>query len=147
MSKIRIIVIVIVIKYTDMVCELYRRQVWTDDRTVAILATAVESKNTTVASRAMRFFLNIEEKMALDKQERDDNEWDASQKINFHSFSRKTKTRINHVRRQLTNRQKNQRKREGANSDEWMDVRDDAGVDAAKALYPAIELLLSLIHI
>lgn len=126
---------------TDMVCELYRRQVWTDDRTVAILATAVESKNTTVASRAMRFFLNIEEKMALDKQERDDNEWDASQKINFHSFSRKTKTRINHVRRQLTNRQKNQRKREGANSDEWMDVRDDAGVDAAKALYPAIELL------
>ena len=46
---------------TDMVCELYRRQVWTDDRTVAILASAVVSKNTTVASRAMRFFLNIEE--------------------------------------------------------------------------------------
>ena len=48
---------------TDLVCELYRRQVWTDDRTVAILASAVESKNITVMSRAMRFFLNIEEKI------------------------------------------------------------------------------------
>lgn len=126
---------------TDMVCELYRRQVWTDDRTVAILATAVESKNVTVASRAMRFFLNIEEKMALDKQEKDDDEWDASQKINFHTFSRKTKNRVNHIKRQLANRKKQQRKREGENADEWMDVRDDEGVEASKALYPAIELL------
>jgi protein SDA1 len=126
---------------TDMVCELYRRQVWTDDRTVAILATAVESKNTTVASRAMRFFLNIEDKMALDSAEKDEHQWDASQKINYHSFSRKTKTRINHVKRQLTNRNKQQRKREGVGSDDWMDVRDDDGVEIAKKLYPAIELL------
>jgi protein SDA1 len=126
---------------TDMVCELYRRQVWTDDRTVAILASAAVSKNTTVASRAMRFFLNIEEKMAADTAEREEDEWDASQKINYHSFSRKTKNRTNHVKRQIKNRNREQRKREGADTDDWIDVRDDEGVDAAKKLYPAIELL------
>mmetsp|Transcript_9876 Transcript_9876/g.20932 ORF Transcript_9876/g.20932 Transcript_9876/m.20932 type:complete len:879 (+) Transcript_9876:327-2963(+) len=126
---------------TDMVCELYRRQVWTDDRTVAILATAVESKNTTVASRAMRFFLNIEEKMALDGSIKEEDEWDASQKINFHAFSRKTKNRTQRVKRQLKNRNRHQRKREGTDADEWMEVRDDEGVEHAKKLYPAIELL------
>ena len=126
---------------TDMVCELYRRQVWTDDRTVAILASAVVSKNTTVASRAMRFFLNIEEKMAMDTAAAEEDEWDASQKINYHFFSRKTKNRINNVKRQLKNRNRQQRKREGVDKDEWMDVRDDEGVEVAKKLYPAIELL------
>ena len=126
---------------TDMVCELYRRQVWTDDRTVAILASAAVSKNTTVASRAMRFFLNIEEKMAMDSQVAEEEEWDASQKINYHSFSRKTKNRINNVKRQLKNRNRQQHKREGVDTDEWIDVRDDQGVDVAKKLYPAIELL------
>ncbi len=126
---------------TDMVCELYRRQVWTDDRTVAILASAVTSKNTTVASRAMRFFLNIEEKMAMDTAAQDEEEWDASQKINYHFFSRKTKNRVNNVKRQIKNRNRQQRKREGVDTDEWMDVRDDQGVEVAKKLYPAIELL------
>jgi len=127
---------------TDLVCELYRRQVWTDDRTVAILATSVESKNTTVASRAMRFFLVIEEKMAVDKAGKEEDTWDASQKVNFHSFSRKTKNRTNHVKRQIANRNKQQRKREGvAPHDDWMDVRNDEGVEVAKKLYPAIELL------
>ncbi|KAL3911793.1 MAG: hypothetical protein SGARI_001473 [Bacillariaceae sp.] len=126
---------------TDMVCELYRRQVWTDDRAVAILASAVTSHHTTVMSRAMRFFLNIEEKMADDQKAQEDNEWDASQKIDFHRFSRKTKSRQRHVDRQVHNRKRQQRKREGADVDEWMEVRDDEGVEAARKLYPAIELL------
>ncbi|KAG7340606.1 SDA1 domain family protein [Nitzschia inconspicua] len=126
---------------TDMVCELYRRQVWNDDRTVAILASAVQSSNNTVMSRAMRFFLNIEEKMADDQKAQEESEWDASQKIDYHKFSRKTKSRQRHVERQVNNRKKQQRKREGQNTDEWMDVRDDQGVEASKKLYPAIELL------
>lgn len=126
---------------TDLVCELYRRQVWTDTRTIAILASAVTCKNTTVMARAMRFFLNIEEKMAEDAKVVEEDEWDASQKINLHRFSRKTHSRQRHVDRQLKNRKKQQRKREGVGSDEWMDIRDDEGVDAAKKLYPAIELL------
>ena len=126
---------------TDLVCELYRRQVWTDSRTVAILASAVTAKNTTVMARAMRFFLNIEEKMAEDAKAAEEEIWDASQKVDFHRFSRKTNSRQRHVDRQLKNRKKQQKKREGTGSDDWMDVRDDEGVDAAKKLYPAIELL------
>lgn len=126
---------------TDMVCELYRRQVWTDPRTIAILASAVTSKNTTVMARAMRFFLNIEDKMAEDAKRVEEEEWDASQKIDFHRFSKKTAARQRHVDRQVKNRQKQQRKREGTSTDEWMDIRDDEGVEASKKLYPAIELL------
>jgi protein SDA1 len=126
---------------TDLVCELYRRQVWTDERTVAILASACTSKNTTVMARSMRFFLNIEEKMADDAKQVEDDDWDASQKIDFHRFSRKTAARKTQVKRQVKNRQKQQRKREGTDKDEWMDIRDDEGVEASKKLYPAIELL------
>ena len=126
---------------TDMVCELYRRQVWTDDRTVAILASAVTSHNTTVMCRAIRFFLQIEEKMARDQQQAEEDEWDSSQKIDYHRFSKKTKTRQRHVDRQVKNRKKQQRKREGHDRDEWADIRDDEGVEASKKLYPAIELL------
>jgi protein SDA1 len=128
---------------TDMVCELYRRQVWNDERTVAILASAVQSSNTTVMCRAMRFFLNIEERMADDQKAQEEYIWDASQKIDYHKFSRKTKSRQRHVDRQVHNRKRQQRKREGStnSTDEWMEVRDDAGVEASKKLYPAIELL------
>eukprot|EP00934_Nitzschia_sp_Nitz4_P003709 Nitzschia sp. Nitz4//scaffold26_size159584//28171//30795//NITZ4_002474-RA/size159584-processed-gene-0.66-mRNA-1//-1//CDS//3329545031//3699//frame0 len=127
---------------TDMVCELYRRKVWTDTRTVAILATAVSSSNLTVMSRAMRFFLNIEDKMAQDAKQVAEDEWDASQKIDYHKFSRKTASRQRHVERQVKNRQRQQRKREGTGTtEEWMDIRDDQGVESAKKLYPAIELL------
>lgn len=126
---------------TDLVCELYRRQVWTDTRTVAILASAVTSENTTVMARSMRFFLNIEEKMAEDAKQVEDEDWDASQKIDFHRFSKKTNSRQRHVDRQVKNRQRQQRKREGTTKDEWMDIRDDEGVEASRCLYPAIELL------
>lgn len=127
-------------KATDMVCELYRRNVWTDERTVAILASAVESKIDSVMRRAMIFFLNIEERMAEDKKEQEDDVWDSSQKVNMHLFSRKTKTRQRQVQRQLKNRKKEQKKREG-DPDEWLEIRDDPGVEACRKLYPAIELL------
>lgn len=76
---------------TDMVCELYRRSVWTDDRAVAILASAVLSKNSTVMARSMRFFLNIEEKMAEDKAREEEEKWIGSDTVNLHQHNRKTK--------------------------------------------------------
>ncbi len=78
----------------DMVSELYRRNVWTDERTVAVLASAVESCIPNVAAAAMRFFLNIEEKMAVDKDKEDNDEWHGVQAINYHAHSRKTKVSI-----------------------------------------------------
>jgi protein SDA1 len=127
---------------TDVVCELYRRRVWTDDRTVAILASAVQSNNQTVMCRAMRFFLQIEEKMARDDREAKESEWDASQKVNVHKFSKKTKARERDTERQTKARQKKQKQRESNNpAGEWIDIRDDQGVESSKKLYPAIELL------
>lgn len=125
---------------TDMVCELYRRRVWTDDRTVAIVASAVQSKNSTVMCRAIRFFLGIEEKMADDAKEKQEEDWEAKNRIDYHHHSKKTVWRQRHVERQLKNRKKAREKKE--NSD-WMDddPDKDKGVEAAKKLYPAIELL------
>lgn len=127
---------------TDMVCELYRRNVWTDDRTVAILASAVQSTNSTVMCRSMRFFLGIEEKMAQDAQMKEDGEWQNKKSIDYHSFSKKTKSRKGQTVRALKNKKKAQIKRDGGNAD-WMDATPDAndGVEQSRKLYPAIELL------
>ena len=125
---------------TDMVCELYRRHVWTDDRAVAIVASAVESKNTNVMCRAIRFFLGIEEKMAEDDKQKTQEMMDHKNSIDYHSFSKKTKAHARHVERQLKNRKKALRKKDEA---EWTDISpdEDKGVEASKKLFPAIELL------
>jgi len=127
---------------TDLTCELYRRKVWTDERSVAIVASAVASSNQTVMSRSIRFFLNIEEKMAQDAKREQDDEWQEKSVIDYHLHSRKTASRQRHVKRQLKIRQKAKSKLE-QRSDDWMDVNpnDDAGVEASKKLFPAIELL------
>lgn len=78
----------------DMVAELYRRNVWTDERTVAVLSSAVESVIPNVAAAAMRFFLNIEEKMADDKDREENDLFEGVQEIDYHSHSRKTKVSI-----------------------------------------------------
>jgi hypothetical protein len=53
---------------TEICCELFWRSVWTDKQTVAILALAVTSKNATFMCKAICFFLNVEEKMAMDQK-------------------------------------------------------------------------------
>jgi len=120
-----------------MTRELYRRRVWTDERTVAILATGVESMIPNVAAASMRFFLGIEEKMADDKKREEEDEWYGVQGINFHKHSKKTKGRIRQVGKQVKKRMKEQKKRE-------MDYEletNDPGVEVSKKLYPAIQLL------
>ncbi len=81
----------------DMVAELYRKKVWTDERTVAIMSSAVESAIPNVAAAAMRFFLNIEEKMADDKEREENDEWNGVEQVNYHLHSRKTKVRMNNL--------------------------------------------------
>ena len=78
----------------EMVSELYRRQVWTDERAVAILASAVRSSNASVMSRSIRFFLNIEDKMAEDQQKTETAKWDGVNQIDLHLYSKKTKVRL-----------------------------------------------------
>ena len=125
---------------TEMVCELYRRRVWTDDRAVAILASAVESRNATVMCRAIRFFLGIEEKMAEDSKQKEQEKMDKNNSIDYHLHSKKTKAHQRQVTRDVKNRKKEIKKRE---EEDWQDIapEDDKGVEASKKLFPAIELL------
>jgi protein SDA1 len=126
----------------DMVCELYRAVVWTDDRTVAILASAVTHHHVTVASRAMRFFLGIEEKMAADERQRKETEFATTAgRVDYHLHSRKTSRRSRQTERALKNKKKAQIKKDIAT--DWMEETpdNDKGVEASKKLYPALELL------
>lgn len=122
-------------KAVEMTAELYRRRVWTDERTVAILASGVESMIPTVAGASMRFFLGIEEKMAGDEDREANDEWEGVQQVDYHAHSRKTKKRAKQVSKQVKNKIKQQQKRE-------MELdTEDKGVEVSRKLYPAIELL------
>lgn len=121
----------------QMICDLYRRNVWNDERSVHILATACASPNSSVASRALRFFLNIEEAMALDKQSNEEQQWEGVDNINLHLHSKKTKAKQRAIEKQIKNRQKKQNAREHG----IIANREDKGVEASKKLFPAIELL------
>jgi protein SDA1 len=130
-------------KATDMVCELYRHGVWTNPRAVAIAAQAVQSPHPTVMARAVRFFLKIEEKMAMDVAEKKEQVAAEHQRIDYHAFAKKTKANSRHVQRQLKRRKKvihkQQETDEQANLAHVME--NDKGVEHGKKLYPAIELL------
>jgi protein SDA1 len=122
----------------QMTCDLYRRNVWNDERSVHILASAVSSPNSSVMSRALRFFLNIEEAMALDKKSSEEVEWaGASERIDLHLHSKKTKAKKRLISKQIKNRQRKQHEKEGL----AISQREDKGVEASKKLFPAIELL------
>ena len=126
----------------DMVCELYRRRVWTDDRTVAILASAVIHPHISVSCRAMRFFLNIEEKMAHDtRTQKEIQIAEKGQQVDLHLHSRKTSRRHRQTERALKNKKRITQKHQTAS--EWMDEtpNHDKGLEQSKKLYPAIELL------
>mmetsp|Transcript_16710 Transcript_16710/g.33991 ORF Transcript_16710/g.33991 Transcript_16710/m.33991 type:complete len:896 (-) Transcript_16710:104-2791(-) len=122
---------------TQITCDLYRHQVWTDERSIHILATAATHPSPSVMSRALRFFLNIEETMAFDKKSSEEDQWHGVQKVDLHLHSKKTKSRQRMVEKQLKNRQRKQNEREGKTIAE----REDKGVEASRKLFPAIELL------
>jgi len=78
----------------DMVAELYRRKVWVDQRTISIMSSACESVIPNVAAAAMRFFLNVEDKMADDEAVFENNLFEGAQNVNFHQHSRNTKVSL-----------------------------------------------------
>mmetsp|Transcript_14965 Transcript_14965/g.31785 ORF Transcript_14965/g.31785 Transcript_14965/m.31785 type:complete len:831 (-) Transcript_14965:109-2601(-) len=121
----------------QMTCDLYRRNVWNDERSVHILASAAASPNSSVTARALRFFLNIEEAMALDQKASEESNWAGSENIDLHLHSKKTKAKTRLILKQIKNRMKKQHERDGILEAE----RVDKGVEASKKLFPAIELL------
>lgn len=122
----------------QMICDLYRRNVWNDERSVHILATAASSPNANVATRALRFFLNIEEQMSYDHKQEEESEWGViNVGIDLHLHSKKTKAKTRLIVKQLKNRMRKQHAREGLLEAE----RVDKGVEVSQKLFPAIELL------
>ena len=121
----------------QMICDLYRRNIWNDERVVHILASAAASPNSSVSSRALRFFLNIEDTMAHDKQKFKDEKWAGNQHVDLHLHSKKTKHKKRVIIKQINNRKKAQHEREGL----AISQREDKGVENSRKLFPAIELL------
>jgi len=123
---------------TDMVAELYRRGVWTDDRTVAIMASAVQCSNSYVMARSIRFFLGIEEKMAEDKTRDEAEEWEGANTIDLHLHSKKTSKKKHRIGKQIKERKRAQHRME---QEEDRVYGPDRGVEHSQKLYPAIEML------
>lgn len=77
----------------EMLVELYRRNVWTDERTVQILATAASCPITSIMTRAVKFFLGIEDRMEMDASRRKGEEINRID-VDFHLYSKKTKVSV-----------------------------------------------------
>ena len=90
----------------DLLVDLYRRRIWTDERCVNAIAQACLSKCTKIAVKAMHFFLGIETKMT------EDDETDASKadkvQVMTHQHSKKTKKRARMTQKQEEKKRKMQ---------------------------------------
>ncbi|GMH85777.1 hypothetical protein TrST_g4813 [Triparma strigata] len=118
-------------RIVDIASELYRKRIWTDDRTVSLLATACVSPIQPVMVRSIKFFLCIEDVMDDDKERADNDEWEGVNNIDFHQHSKKTKSREKQVRKQIENRKKAMKRRQN---------KDDS-TEETNQVYPAIEQL------
>jgi len=87
-------------KTVDILCELYRRKVWTDARTVNMIAAACLSNSARVSVTALNFFLGIETKMHDDEEEEKSTATTPTD-VDYHSHSKKTKKRQRHVQKQV----------------------------------------------
>ena len=85
-------------KAVELLSELYRKRVWTDERTVNVLGTACLAQATRVMVAAIHFFLGIEQKMEDDEDE----EGPQLQEVDKHKFSKKTRKRARDTQKQVT---------------------------------------------
>jgi protein SDA1 len=112
-------------KTVEILADLYRRRVWTDQRTVNVIAHACLNQAVRVMVTAINFFLGIESKMDDD----DDEEKQAEViPVNFHEHSKKTKKRARIVKKQIDHNLKVKRDKEKR-------------LASAQPLFPAIQLL------
>jgi protein SDA1 len=115
-------------KALDIIVELYRRQVWTDAKTVNIIASSFETKVTKLMVTGAHFFLGIEQKLLEDEETKK-----AEQKppeIKLHLHSKKTA-----ARQRTEKRQKHKYKKFYHN----LRTKDDE--KQTQPIWPAMELL------
>jgi protein SDA1 len=90
-------------KSLDVMIELYKKRVWTDARTVNVIATALDSTVTKLVTTALNFFLSIDTKI----QDEDDAEEANANKptdVNFHEHAKKTAATARKVAKQIKER-------------------------------------------
>ncbi|GBM05060.1 Protein SDA1 [Araneus ventricosus] len=79
----------------DIMIDLYRRNIWRDEKTVNAIATACFSKDNKLLVKAIHFFLNIDEKDE-DEEEKSDSENDTPtlrEVVQAHKVNKKTRKR------------------------------------------------------
>ena len=104
--------------------DLYRRRIWTDVRTVNVLAKACTSSSIRVSVIAVNFFLGIEAKMMDDEDE----DKVVTKEVNQHQHSKKTKKRAHLIEKGA---EKNEKKKREA----------ELKAENAVPLFPAIQLI------
>jgi len=75
-------------KALDIMVELYRKQIWTDAKSVNIIATSFETKVTKLMVTGAHFFLGIEQKLLEDEETRKAEE--KPPEVKLHQHSKKT---------------------------------------------------------
>lgn len=114
-------------KTVEILCELYRRKVWTDARTVNMLGKACLSQSTRVFVGAINFFLGIETKMHEDEEEEKTVEKGPGE-VDYHAHSKKTKKRQRQTQKQIERNAKLRRE-------------NQKQAATAQPLFPAIQML------
>jgi protein SDA1 len=114
----------------ELLSEMYRRRIWTDDRTINTIAHACLSASTRIGVSAMRFFLGIQTLMVDDEQGELKATLEAST-VDEHRHSKKTAGRARVTKRQKAARKKKIRE---------MQEKDD-GLKQARALFPALQII------
>ncbi|KAG5183588.1 SDA1-domain-containing protein [Tribonema minus] len=111
-------------KSLDVMVELYKRRVWTDARTVNVIAAALDSSVTKLVTTALNFFLSIDAKME-EEEDADEAEGKRAPEVEMHQHAKKTSAIARKIKKQVKERKKKLN-----------------AVDEEKAgLFPAINLL------
>lgn len=113
-------------KTVQILAELYRRRIWTDARTVNVLASACLSLHVPVLLSAINFFLGIETKMHEDEDE--EKAKVNTSEVNYHEHSKKTRKRQRQVQRAIAQNDKMRRK-------------ENVKSETIVPLFPAIQLI------
>ena len=110
----------------QLLIEMYRKKIWTDERTVNVIVNAAcTSKVTRIVVSSIQFFLGIEQDILADDEEKTTKVKEQVE-VDYHSHSKKTKKRFRQTRSALIKNRKARNKNE--------EYRN-------RPLFPAIQLI------
>ena len=120
----------IIQKTIEILSDLYRKRIWTDSKTVNIIAIACKSKLNKVMTTSINFFLGIDNKILQDEEDEKKSSINdtSSNEVNYHEHARKTNKSEKLIKKQINKNHKIKR-----------DINNKLNI--ATPLFPAIELI------